>query len=363
MKKEWKKWLKLLIFIPLVLILIGINVYEDPANIFHKDSGKISDALLNGESVYFESGNCDERAIKREMIEKMPKNVACLVIGPSLSLGIDSEDVGEENFYNLSVSGMNYYDYLAILAMLKANGVHADRIILCVDSYFFDPAQFADGSRDPSFMKYAASMADYLNGAEFKKPSGIDFSKINVGVRESFSIAYFQSAVKYIKNNKSLLVQTARWGITDENTECFAHLMSDGSYVYAENELKKTPEAIKEDAGYYPIETTFAYGRHMDENSRKMFVKMVDYMMAEGSEVEFILLPLSPALWNRIENDEGAAGYFILDEIETFANEMAVERGITLYGSFDPNNVGVGDEDFLDVRHLRNERICEYYDL
>ena len=112
------KWLKLITMVPLVCLLVITNIYEDPANIFHNDSVSIANAILSGNEAYFGSGNGDERAVKMELIEEMPKNIECLTLGPSLSMGIRETNVGTDSYYNLSASGLNFYDFLAEFGMI-----------------------------------------------------------------------------------------------------------------------------------------------------------------------------------------------------------------------------------------------------
>ena len=75
MIKRNLKWLRLLAILPLVCVLVITNIYEDPANIFHNVNESAAAALMDGNEVYFGSGNCDERAIRKHMIELMPDEV------------------------------------------------------------------------------------------------------------------------------------------------------------------------------------------------------------------------------------------------------------------------------------------------
>ena len=55
-------WIRLaVIIIPLLVLLCGINYYEDPANLFHDYNENVAKALLDGREAYFGSGNGDER--------------------------------------------------------------------------------------------------------------------------------------------------------------------------------------------------------------------------------------------------------------------------------------------------------------
>src|SRR5580698_1852135 len=73
-----------LIVAPLGLLVLGVNYFIDPANIF---SGKayvagISDVLVKGHNVDNVS-NYDERALQEQMVRKLPYRPDVVVLGSS----------------------------------------------------------------------------------------------------------------------------------------------------------------------------------------------------------------------------------------------------------------------------------------
>ena len=111
MKNERLKWLRIAaVAIPLLMLLVFVNCYFDPANLFHNVSRSIADSLLEGNATYITSGNMNERRVKQYIIEDMPDEVDCVALGSSLMFGIRKEHVGTDSFYNLGVSGADFYD-------------------------------------------------------------------------------------------------------------------------------------------------------------------------------------------------------------------------------------------------------------
>lgn len=357
-----KRWFHLFAIVPLIGILLVTNIYEDPANIFHNDSVSIANAILDGNATYFESGNGDERAVKLALIEGMPKHVECITIGPSLSMGIRNFNVGTDSYYNLSASSLNFYEYLAEFGLLQINDVHADRVIFCVDTYFFDENMYLQGSINDDMMKYAAYMQELLDGNSPNIPSKNTWEDLRVQLEQAFSITYFQSSVAFIQSNNSYKLPNKRWGIVDENTENFAHYLSDASWVYDLPYRSRTAEEVLTESDQYNIEKQFSKGEHISEYSMEIFNKLIDYLQGQGTVVEFYLCPLSPALWDRMESNSDADKYFILDEVETFALKVANEKGIKVTGSYNPYNVGITNADFLDARHVRHDMLEKYFD-
>lgn len=141
-----KKWSRLIVILPLVLFLVITNIYQDPANIYHDTTRQIAERIIEGEEIFFRSGNGNMRSVRQYMIGYMPKHVDCITLGSSFTLCVRDLNVGTSNYYNLSVSEMNMNDFMAELAFLDLNGVEFDRIVFCVDSRFFDE-NFTEGSK------------------------------------------------------------------------------------------------------------------------------------------------------------------------------------------------------------------------
>ena len=201
-----KNWLRFLTIIPMFALLVLTNIYEDPANIFHDSSRSIAKALKNGHKAYFGSGNGDERKVKMYTIKMMPKEVDCITVGPSLSYGIRKNNVGTDNYYNLSSSGLNFKDIMGLFALLEIHKIHYSRIILCVDSYFFDE-KFANVERNPDLAKYNEYMTAILDQHQPILPQNDDDSnKIEIKVEQAFSLTYFQSSFKLIQHNNSVFL-------------------------------------------------------------------------------------------------------------------------------------------------------------
>lgn len=359
-----KRWFRLLIFFPLIALLVFTNIYEDPANIFHDDSAAMAEAILKGKSVYFGSGNGDERAVKKNVIEGMPKHVECLTVGPSLSMGISRSDVGAEDYFNLSSSGLNYYDCLAIFGLLDLNDIDVDKIVYCVDSYFFNENVNVSGSHNPDMMPYAEYMLAILDGKTPEKPERDNLGQLKLKLSQAFSLTYFQSAITYIQVNNSYRLINKRWGIWDEyaDAENSSRYSDDASLVYSIKRENGTEEEVINSSNDYLIEMQFYKGGHASDYSLATFDKLMAYLQKKGIEVEFFLCPLAPALWDRLQNSVDADQYYILDELEKLALDTASKYGFTVVGDYNPYKVGINNSDFIDSRHVKISRLSQYFD-
>lgn len=356
MKKERYKWFGLLLVVASLLgILIFTNCFFDPANLYHDVSRPVADAIVSGEGAYVTSGNANERLIKKYMIEQMPKQIDCLVLGSSTVLGIRKENVGTDDFYNLAVSSADYYDIMTSLALLEINGIKAERLILGVDHFFFSESLYENNARSKPWKPYAEYMEGIFNGMVPALPEADLKAEKTEQFRQLFSITYFQASIDYVKQNGSLKID--RWGCVDD-AYTGAYFAVDGSMVYP-LEYENTPveEAIRA-ALDYDMEYQFGAHQSMSERSKENFEKMIVYMQNQGTEVQLFLCPVSPALWERY--DEGH--YPILAQVEEFILEMAEKYDLEVIGSYNPTLLEIPNEAFYDARHVRHGLLSKYFD-
>ncbi len=357
MNIKYSNWLKLVIItLSLIGFLVFVNCYIDPANLFHSVSIDIADSVLEGNPTYITSGNMNERVIKQRMIENMPDEVECITVGPSIVFGIRKEHVDTESYYNLGVSGADFYDILAQFGMMELNGKSVERVVFCVDSYFFDAKLYESFTRNIPFKSYAEYMMKILDGeAPHEIPQNDTRAESVERIRQMFSISYFQSAVEYARTKGTLNI--SRWGIADETYDG-TYYLADGSLWYAESNRNTTVDTVVNDAKNIDINYYYSINEHISTKSMEVFEKLVLYLQAKGTQVDLFLCPICPTLWDRLDENQ----YPMLWDIEAFANEMAEKYSLKITGSYNPYTLAISDFEYYDSRHVRHEMIEEYFD-
>ncbi len=68
--------------------------------------------------------------------------------------------------------------------------------------------------------------------------------------------------------------------------------------------------------------------------------------------------PYSPLMYNYIESEEA---FQITLEVEEKVKELAKERGIALYGSYNPAGCGLEMTDLYDVYHVKTEKMMDTF--
>lgn len=358
MNAEKKKWIKLIIFIfPVISVLFGVNYFIDPANIFHDVSKEVAMSIIEGNRVYVTSGNLNERMVKYNLIQNIPKQVDCIAVGPSLVMCINSEITGEESFYNMGESVADYYDIMAQFGALEIYGKTVDRIIFCVDFLFFDEQMSRrELEQHTELIGYADYMINILQNRD------ADIAKVKTkgiwsNIRTLCSVQYFQDSMLWIEKTGEIELPIIRYGYADKDCEQ-AYYELDGSQVYALDFQNNTVEDVREHANSFNMDSYFTPDAHLSHERKENFIKLIQYLRQNGTTVEFFLCPFAPSLWEKIDQNR----YPIISELEEFIFDYAKKSQIKVIGSYDPYNVGITDDKFYDSRHIKREVLGEYFD-
>ena len=356
------KWMRFLPFLPILVLLLVVNIYGDAGNKFHSPADAMADALVNGYPAYVASGNLNERELRYRYICRMPDDIECSIFGSSTVLCVKSTDIGVGKFVNLGNSAGRLEDALSCLGAIKFLGKHKhiQRIIFSPSEYWFNRKRI-DSDYDKTLMPYVDYMLDTIKGKNTEDRQ-IPTPEFNASIFSSnllFSLSYFQANVKYILGSNML--QTARSGIVEKDKYEGKYYMPDGSLVYEKKTTMRDEINVIHFAGEFVKDRKVleAYTEHLDSENSKIFDKLVEYLTAQGIRVDIFLVPLPPALWDRINPTQ----YPFFPELEEYLINTADKYSLRVIGSFNPYKVDITNSDFYDARHIRSESISKYFNL
>lgn len=360
------KWIRFLPFVPLILLLVGVNIFGDAGSQFHDIGDDAAVALLNGDAVYL-SIYIDERDLKLGIVKNISDEVGCVALGASIVKCVHSSDVGIDDFMNLGVSGGKFYDVMGLLGAMKFFNKHARKLIICFDPlYFLNSIYNSRNARRVSrkLLPYAEYFIEFLLNPDETNdnPKPRLLLKFDT-LPAMFSISYFQQSVKQLPLlapvMKSHEAQSnSKWGIMDGRAPDTTHFMPDGSQIYDKATLAQTVEDVIKTAETYDIAATSFEYEHASEESKLVFEKLMRYCKAKGIKVKLFLCPLAPTLWDRYDHVKRP----IFVELEEYAYKLAEKYSLSITGSYNPHKIGVPDEAFYDARHMRREKLSEYMD-
>src|ERR1035438_2772710 len=124
---------------PVLFIVISVNYWIDPANIFQngKYEKGIVDFLCDSSNVT-NIVNCDERLLQKFFIKCTSRQPDLLILGSSRSMLISSDLFTNQNIKNNSVSSASIEDDLAIYQLYQRQNMKPKVLLLCLDPWILN---------------------------------------------------------------------------------------------------------------------------------------------------------------------------------------------------------------------------------
>lgn len=350
-----KKWLKAALFLLPLLLLIGwVNWYVDSYALLRVTYDGIAAQMASGKNVEgLEDSDYNDRNLLAARLKGMEEAPRVMVLGSSRVYTFDHTMFGTESFYNAGLSEATIYDLLAVAGILNAEEKLPETVVIGVDAFLFNKSH--DNEKWKELESYANYMSLTLDGklspelANPHKDTGREFPK-------ALSLDYFRYNVTLLPDGKRFAVSyTDDW----ETEGYLKH--SDGSVSY-QRELREVNPADVEAMTRQAMEEHVVYRMtdyaEIDDGHFSRLSELVDYLLGAGVEVILYLPPYSPMMYNYIESEEA---FQITLEVEKKVKNLAVEKGLALYGSYDPAGCGLEMTDLYDVYHVKTEKTADTY--
>lgn len=335
---------KILYLLPIPIIIIAVNYFEDPANLFQ--NGKYE----SGVAQYLSEGynvanvvNYNERLLQKEFIEKMHSCPDVIVLGSSKIMLIDSSFApAGKLLINNGVSGATLEDFLAIINLYETKGCKPKKVIMGLDPWILN-----DNHGQVRWRELENEYHQFENKLLGKPAPTVTKSKTDYKkYKQLVSLSYFNTAVGYIIHGIE-----KKYKPTKDILNPTATRLKDGSISYGEDYRNPTPEFIKQNAREVTHnEPIYSLGNYIkfSEDYKKIFSLMVEYLQKQNIEVEFVLVPYHPIVYDYFRQNNS---YHIVFDTEKYFKEFAAARSIKLYGSYDPAQYNLENISFYDAFH------------
>jgi len=332
---------------PILLILLLVNYFGDSAHLFKVGYElKMAEIIEDGKNVT-NVDNYDERIFQKEIINHMNHTPNTIVLGTSTSMLINREFLKEsEFFFNNSVSGSSLEDIVAIYQIYKENNKMPKKIIIGIAPYMFN--------KNHGQKRWKSIEEFYYH---FKNEN---YEKSNTNkYKELFSFSYFQSSLTKLPD---LISGNNEPKATDKKFNKTNTKLTDGTLIYGESYRDASRSEIERKINsqltgdLYSIENFY----NIDKNIWAEFEDLIFDMKNNNIEIEFFLSPYPPEVYNRIKDD-----YPMVLMTEKLIVKLAREQDIKLFGSFNPNKLGLDKTFFYDGMHCKEigiKKILHTYD-
>ena len=353
---KMRKWGKAILFLLPVLFLVAVvNWYVDSYAMLRITYDQIGEQMaVYGANVEgLEESDFNDRNLFLACVRKQEGPREIIVAGSSRVMNFDHTMFDTVSSYNAGLSEATVYDLLAVTGVLAAEDKLPETMVIGVDAFLFNTSH--DNERWKDLYSYANYMGVILDG---KFEAGNLHPQKNTGtdMGKWLSLDYFRYNVTLLPERKRFQVSyTNAW----ESERYLKHY--DGSIAY-QRQLREGDAATVEELTRQSMEEHVVYRltdyKEIDYGHWERFEKLIAWLQEEGVEVILYLPPYSPMMYNYIESEEN---FQIALEVEEKVQELARERQIALYGSYDPAGCDLEMTDLYDIYHVKTDKMMDTF--
>ncbi len=339
-----KKLIKNILYIitPFAILVMVVNYYVDPANVFSNGmyESKVAAVLLKGHNVD-DIQNCDERKIVEKIVMQMPATPDVAIVGSSRALEVSSDFFPNKKFMNYGVSHANINDILAIVGLMDSLQKLPKEIYIETSPVFSEISPTEEWASLYNYHQYAIKKmnidckVDYNNSALFRL---ID------NASKLFSFKYFQKSIGSLREIGSKKVQDIDT-LAPKNMGRF----SDFSITYPKSYT--TPDTLKAQVDAVTYTTKIAAPK-IDENRLKILGEIVEYLKQKNVKVYLVNTPFQPDCY-KISEDK----YHSFTKMETRIRQFAKTQQLKVFGTFSPFETNINRSQFYDQIHCSKKAL------
>ncbi|MBF0485116.1 MAG: DUF1574 family protein [Candidatus Omnitrophica bacterium] len=339
----------LILVLPVLLGVAAVNLWVDPAKLFSKDYTEAAQILLKGSNLLLFS-NIDERLMQQSYITNLTRPKDVVILGSSRSMGLGKELFPGKNIFNSSVSSATLTDLLAIFYLYYEKSIVPKTMVLSLDPWIFN-GQRHDRSYDFIKKAYPQMLARMGHVASLKKEWG---REVFERYQELFSFSYFQESLVILIKNQFKPPRTFFKATPQTNDDKFYVISNDGSLTYHNKAPIQTPQRMqklidqqKETREELCSLTGF---EAIDPEAVSILEDFLSFIQGLSSQTIIYLPPYHPFAYNTIMTESPKA---LVIKAENIIRNMAQRKGIKVYGSYNPERLGLDKDCFYDAIHLK----------
>ncbi len=334
----------IILFLPVLFLVIAVNYFADPANIFSdRYVKKIVYYLKDYKYVNNIANYDDRRFLEYYFNSHKGEKYNYILLGSSRSMEIGAELFGNNTLFNSSVSGAVINDYISIYELLKADNIQYDSVVIGSDPWIFNKNE--NSKRYRSLIDYYAKSDPDVNLMK------IHFFQIKDKAAEIISLSYLQESLHY-------MIKVINNGVFPGNDKTtFQSIRNDGRHFYSEQFINIDPNEkiinVKKYAERKDLYSLKNY-RKLDKELVEKYLSVIDSMIKNGKRVIIFLPPYHPEAYKIMAGREDAR---IIIDAEKLIRSIASQRNITVVGSYDPVKYNLKDDDFYDAMHPKDKAV------
>jgi len=344
---------KLLLVVPVVFFVAGVNVYVDPGGVFHRGQEKqIAKYLLEGDNVA-NVYNHDDRQGLRYYVEGLKEKKDILVFGSSRTMVVDSEFFPGERLFNASVTAGTLRDVVVNYELFHEKGLVPRKVVIGIEPYMLNGAFDNKLYLEDAYRRALARL-----GLPVVESTPFWSRVVDRRYAQLLAPAYFQVSVRNL--DKVIALGRPQPCPTKEFEVDTQMARADGSLNYGKARRTRDAAEIRRKAERFTLRNPeeLANFRVLDLNLRRMFETFASSLLEEGVEVIFLMAPYHPITYRMMLDNQA---FRCVGEAKDYFEAYAAQHHIPVYGSYDAGACGVAENDFYDAVHLSRQALLRVF--
>lgn len=332
-----------------ILPILSIDYYVDSYASFRVTYLKIGKTSIESNYCVGTDIPLSERKAKWAALIYM-QPVEHMILGSSRSMLFSKENLALQSFYNLGVSGgSSVRDYMAEVYILYRLNKLPQNMLIEVS-----PSIFNANSGEYRWSEWGKSceyMSDLLSGGDIRAD---DSHLLGIQIKDILSPAYF----KYNLDQYKLGRRTCYFINEFEDNELLATQHVDGSYAYSQayqvkNDEEAVMEQIMNECSSGSIYCCYDF-TELDGNLIEDFQHLISFLEEQGVNVALYLPPYAEYMYEFIC---GSGQYASILKVEEYILKYGRDNQIQVYGSYNPEEIGLEMSDMYDAYHIKEDRV------
>lgn len=327
----------------IALIIACTNISIDASYVIQPQHTEMAKLALSG-NIVAQPQNYNERVYQVCIVSNMKTIPETIVIGCSRGMYLGTEITGYQNLYNNGVSGACLEDYYALLGLYynKFQKLPQRVIIETSPWIFYTDNPERRWLEDETYRKSACSFYELVN------ETNLSVSESTKTENPYISMPYFRYNVEQFKENS--------WHIPKEDARISSDVTEAAKYPDGTIRYKAELEMENDNRLSGVLATngacTYQNSHLMTEvgmDKANSYVSLIDFLQNNGVEVIIYMQPFSVTQCKYSLDDGLNPGY---PAAEQYIRDIADQKNIKLYGSYDARDWGLTDNRFVDSVHL-----------
>lgn len=330
----------------LVVGLVATNWFLNPLSFSASGQAEVAKVLNSKQSYAIYDPNFDFRGLRREHLKAMTAKPEVVIFAGSRFEVATANVMPDRTFYNAFVHNDYFEDMLAIVGLLEETDKLPKTLVMSIRHLSFVPIEKRESEEWKMFVPEYSRMAEKLG---LPVASSELTSPVN-HYKQLFSLELAKHRIE-----QAISTRTVPYGPTDKWTaKDMDVLHPDGSISFSEDHLKTfTPEAARAQSAKRAQKYLDKPGSPITKENLASLGRLVDYLKGKGVQVVIAFTPHHPVYWEHVSKTAYGEN---MAKIEDTIRNWAPANGAVMVGSFNPETVKCGEENFRDYIHVWHEK-------